>query len=178
MKKILIELHQILVERFNEGELRTLCFHLGVDYDSLPGEGKADKARELVAYLERRNRIPELVRAGKQLRPDVAWGARLEMTKEALSEFQKPLAVQLREHKTGIIVAIVGLFCVAVAVNFVYARLRKQTAVPIEPSQTVEAGPTARTALPSQTPPPTPTMTPTLTTWPLSPTSASSPPTT
>jgi hypothetical protein len=60
------------------------------------------------------------VRAGKQLRPDVAWGARLEMTKETLSEFQKPLAVQLREHKTGIIVAIVGLFCVAVGVTRLY----------------------------------------------------------
>ena len=50
-------LRQILAERFNEGELRTLCFDLGIDYENLPGQGKADKARELVAYFQRRGDI-------------------------------------------------------------------------------------------------------------------------
>jgi hypothetical protein len=54
-------LRQILAERFDEGELRTLCFDLGIEYDDLPGKGRADKARELVAYLERRDRIPDLI---------------------------------------------------------------------------------------------------------------------
>jgi hypothetical protein len=69
----LVKLRQILSRRFDEGELRTLCFDSGMDYDSLPGTGKADKARELVAYFERRERIPDLVRIGKQLRPDISW---------------------------------------------------------------------------------------------------------
>jgi predicted transcriptional regulator len=77
------KLLQVLDKCFDEGELRTLCFHLDVDYDSLPGEGKANKARELVAYLERRGRIPELVETGKQLRPDVSWENALEATGEA-----------------------------------------------------------------------------------------------
>jgi len=73
-RKYLIKLSQILSERFDEGELRSLCFHLdGVDYDSLPGEGKASKARELINYLARRNRILELVEIGKRLRPDIPW---------------------------------------------------------------------------------------------------------
>ena len=42
----LIYLHEVLRSRFSEGELRTLCFNLGLDYDSLPGSGKSDKARE------------------------------------------------------------------------------------------------------------------------------------
>jgi outer membrane protein assembly factor BamD (BamD/ComL family) len=69
----LVRLRQILDTRFNEGGLRTLCFDLSVDYDNLPDIGKANKARELVDYLERRGRLIELVEAGKQLRPDISW---------------------------------------------------------------------------------------------------------
>ncbi len=71
--RYLTQLRQILRERFDEDELRDFCFDLNVDYDSLRGEGKADKARELLCYLERRNRIPELVEIGKTARPDVSW---------------------------------------------------------------------------------------------------------
>jgi Effector-associated domain 7 len=45
------------MDRFNDSELRTLCFNLGVDYDVLQGSGKSDKARELIIYLDRRNGI-------------------------------------------------------------------------------------------------------------------------
>jgi hypothetical protein len=37
-------LHPLLVEHFNQEELRTLCFDLGVRYDDLGGEGVAAKA--------------------------------------------------------------------------------------------------------------------------------------
>jgi tetratricopeptide (TPR) repeat protein len=82
----LTQLRHILTERFDEGELRTLCFDLGVDYDSLPDRGKANKARELVAYLERRDRILELIEMGQRLRPDIgAWAqARLDEGMERL----------------------------------------------------------------------------------------------
>ena len=69
----LVALRQVLVSRFDEGELRTLCFDMGICYDDLPGQGRADRARELVAYLERRGRIPELGTVGQRLRPDVPW---------------------------------------------------------------------------------------------------------
>ncbi|MCP4591244.1 MAG: DUF4365 domain-containing protein, partial [bacterium] len=69
----LTDLRKTLAKRFSEGELRMLCFDLGVSYDDLPAQGNADKARELVSYLDRRNRIPALERIGKQLRPDIAW---------------------------------------------------------------------------------------------------------
>lgn len=72
-RKHLTELLQVLVDRFDTNELRTLCFHLGVDYEDLPGEGKTNKARDLVRYLDRRNRVPELIETVRQLRPDVAW---------------------------------------------------------------------------------------------------------
>ena len=43
----LAQLRQNLVGYYNLEELHTLCFHLGVDYDGLGGEGKESKAREL-----------------------------------------------------------------------------------------------------------------------------------
>jgi len=66
-------LRQLLIARFDEGELETLCFDLGIDYDDLAGESKADKVRELLEYLVRRNALPELVRVGKATRPDIPW---------------------------------------------------------------------------------------------------------
>jgi hypothetical protein len=69
----LSELRELLITHFDEGELRILCFDLGVDYDDLRGEGKAQKARDLIFYLERHNRIPELLKVGKQWRPDISW---------------------------------------------------------------------------------------------------------
>ena len=68
------QLRDLIVAHFNDNELRDLCFDLGVDYESLPGEGKAARARELVAYFQRRNRLAELEAACLRLRPD-AFGA-------------------------------------------------------------------------------------------------------
>jgi len=77
----LARLRQILATRFSEEDLQTLCFDLGVDYDDLPAQGKAGKARELIAYLEHRVRIPELVETGKRLRPDIPWDDLLQATR-------------------------------------------------------------------------------------------------
>ena len=51
---------KFITQHFNLEELRTLCQDLGVDFDSLPGEGKEGKARELVAYMERHSRLDDL----------------------------------------------------------------------------------------------------------------------
>ena len=48
----LIKLRRTLIRCLDENELRDLCFDLGVDYESLRGEGKAAKVRELIAHLE------------------------------------------------------------------------------------------------------------------------------
>jgi hypothetical protein len=72
------KLRQILTKNFNEGELRTLCFDLRsmepeIDYDSLPGIGKADKARELVLYFEQRGHLSVLISICRKLRPKAPW---------------------------------------------------------------------------------------------------------
>jgi hypothetical protein len=63
----------LLSAHFNREELRTLCFELDVDYDDLPAQGKTAKARELIAYLTRRDRLADLFQTGARLRPDVPW---------------------------------------------------------------------------------------------------------
>ncbi len=70
---VLTRLHNTISKHFDDEELRTLCFRLGVDYDSLRAEGKNAKARELVAHMERTGRSPELVAECRKFRPHVAW---------------------------------------------------------------------------------------------------------
>ncbi len=76
------ELRRMLDASFNEEELRTLCFDLNVNYEDLPGEGKSSKARELIAYLERRGRIRELVEYAAKMRPNRLWIEALQETED------------------------------------------------------------------------------------------------
>jgi hypothetical protein len=94
-------LRQILVAHFNDSELRDLCFDLKVDYESLPGQGKSDKARELVGYMQRHGRIYELVMLGGQCRPDINWDhVNLPNSLDGLTEYIKANIDQL-QRKLG-----------------------------------------------------------------------------
>ena len=66
-------LHELLTASFNNEEIRTLCFELGVVYDDLGGEGRSDKIRELVLYMSRLNRLDALVEVAIKQRPSVTW---------------------------------------------------------------------------------------------------------
>src|SRR5690606_13832693 len=56
---------------FSDGELRDLCMDLDIDYEELPGAAKGDKARELILYVERTGRLPELVARVVAMRPHI-----------------------------------------------------------------------------------------------------------
>ena len=71
--RLLRDLRQIFTTRYNEGELRSLCFDLGMDYGSLPGKGQSDKVIELITYFNRRKQLSELIRLAKIQRQDIAW---------------------------------------------------------------------------------------------------------
>ncbi len=66
-------LHHILDEHFSLEELKSLCFDLKIDNENLPGGTKEGKARELVVYLDRYGRVPELIKLGRRLRPNAPW---------------------------------------------------------------------------------------------------------
>ena len=76
-----VALLQQLVDRYSDDELRTLCFGLGVNYEDLPAQTRAGKAREFVAYLDRYDRIHELEQ-------------KLEATSKVKPQAQTPLQAQ------------------------------------------------------------------------------------
>jgi hypothetical protein len=69
----LATLRQMIITYFNDSELRDLCFDLQIDYESLEGQGKASKARELIAYVVRYRRTAELIAVCRRLRPEADW---------------------------------------------------------------------------------------------------------
>ncbi len=68
-----VALFEKIDRRFNDSELRDLCFRLNVDYEDVEGREKRDKARELVTMMNRHGRLPELIALAAQLRPKVKW---------------------------------------------------------------------------------------------------------
>lgn len=63
----------LITRHFNLEELRTLCFELGIPFDELGGQGLRGVARELLLYVQRRDRWPELLAALRIERPSVLW---------------------------------------------------------------------------------------------------------
>lgn len=88
----LYELGQLIDNYLEESELRTLCGDLNTDYDVLPGQGKAEKARELVRFLERRNQVPDLVDILERDHPGVPW----ELSFSPRRQIEEQLANSLR----------------------------------------------------------------------------------
>ncbi|MCA9873359.1 MAG: hypothetical protein KC441_06880 [Anaerolineales bacterium] len=73
MTPLAAQLRQMLTTYFSEDELLILCFDLNVDSESFPGEGKTRLVVELIQYMARNGRLPELIQACQQRRSQVAW---------------------------------------------------------------------------------------------------------
>jgi hypothetical protein len=69
----LVTLTDLINRYFGLADVRDLCFRFGVDHEDLGGDGKREKARELVEQMERNGRLPDLIALLKQLRPHVDW---------------------------------------------------------------------------------------------------------
>jgi hypothetical protein len=67
------QVRQTIIEHFDEEELRSLSFDIGIDYEGLPGQGKNGKARELVAHCVRHKLWRELIEVCQRLRPELEW---------------------------------------------------------------------------------------------------------
>jgi len=64
------QLRETLASRFGLEELKTLCFDLNVEAENLPPD-RAGMVRELISYMKRYNRLPELVDYIRRKRPDI-----------------------------------------------------------------------------------------------------------
>jgi FixJ family two-component response regulator len=70
-QELLYSLYLNILEHFSLSELGSLCFRVGIDFDSLSGSSKEEKTRELVQFCNRHNKIPELAKICSELRPHV-----------------------------------------------------------------------------------------------------------
>jgi hypothetical protein len=79
-------LRELITEHFGEEDLRTLCFDLGLDYDDLPGRGRPNKIRDLIAHCKHHGRLSELERACANARPSLSWSELLAQRQAAHHE--------------------------------------------------------------------------------------------
>ncbi len=58
---------------FGLEDLRDLSFNLNIDFESIPGQSKSAKARELVLYCKRRGLLLDLITELAAQRPNMVW---------------------------------------------------------------------------------------------------------
>lgn len=64
------KLYRLLTDHFSLGEIKTVAFHLQIDYENY-SDNKEDMARELILDCERRDRIDDLIKAIQHYRQDI-----------------------------------------------------------------------------------------------------------
>lgn len=72
-RQYLTELRDALLESFDAAEIQNICFKLQASYVFESNLTLRENALELIAFLERRERINELVQLVRQLRPNRIW---------------------------------------------------------------------------------------------------------
>jgi len=63
------QLYKAIASTFNLGELRTLAFDLGIDYEDLEGSSRTTKALALVQYAQRHSALNQLIDLVRRARP-------------------------------------------------------------------------------------------------------------
>jgi hypothetical protein len=66
-------LRRNMLKTLDDEELADLCFDMDIDRDSLRGENKNSRIRELILLCERNGRLPELLEHCRQMRPHIDW---------------------------------------------------------------------------------------------------------
>ncbi|MCB0034406.1 MAG: hypothetical protein KDE51_10320 [Anaerolineales bacterium] len=66
-------LHRMMVELLSLEEFKTLCFDLRFDFEALESRGKPNQMRELIDFMQRNNRLPDVVSLCKDIMPDEPW---------------------------------------------------------------------------------------------------------
>jgi hypothetical protein len=118
------QLRRLLGLCFSLGEIKTLAFDIGLDYDELGGETKTSKIRDLIIAAEREDRLETLITAAEQMRSHIHWPRRGYVPEEICpyrgllpfgeenapyffgrESFVKQLAIAIRQQE---LVAVVG----------------------------------------------------------------------
>jgi hypothetical protein len=110
MPPYLTSLRTLFTTHFSLAELQTLCFDLGIDYESIPAQAKEAWVRDLLLKVARQGRLAELVALAQQENPHVVWPPvpdNLELPQAlpaADAETQAPVVSQTVHHYHGDVV--------------------------------------------------------------------------
>lgn len=66
-----VQLHQLMTASLGLLEFQTLCFHLELDPDDFPPQGKSDKMRHLIVSMARQKQLVHLLATLEDLREDL-----------------------------------------------------------------------------------------------------------
>lgn len=72
-QSVLRALRETVLDTFNEAELKSMCFELGISFENLAGEEHAARVQEFITYLQRRGQLFSLVAYGRKHRPHTTW---------------------------------------------------------------------------------------------------------
>ncbi len=92
-------LRKAMAQAFNQEELKYLCADLGINIEDLSATGLQERIFELIQYLERRNRLPDLYRLLNEQRPEMGF---------------KPLQFPYRKRYLGGAIALLVLLLLGI----------------------------------------------------------------
>ena len=72
-----VALHRLLAQNLTQRDLAALTFEMGLDFDDLPGDLLADKARSLILVVKRHGAEAHLLAHLRRYRPDLRGPAEL-----------------------------------------------------------------------------------------------------
>jgi hypothetical protein len=82
----LVALYRELKECVNQGELRTLCFEMGVEYEDLEGETRSERVLGLVDKMNRIGRLADLLKKCREHYPRINWEETVGLPSEMAPE--------------------------------------------------------------------------------------------
>ncbi|MEM8860481.1 MAG: COR domain-containing protein [Chloroflexota bacterium] len=95
------QLQDILNTYFNEHELQEMMFNLRIDYEDLAGNSRTGTVRELIGYMQRRDRLGEVVDYIQTERPTIHFedgGFDVDISQEVSSTFEgKKIGIAIDE---------------------------------------------------------------------------------
>ena len=134
------DLRDLVNRSFDTNEMHELAFDFSLDYDDIPGRGKAAKTVELLQILARQQRVPEFIERCQQLRPRENWAPLLEAAQReplsfavempaletAVPQPTPPAAPTLLQNR-NLLIGIGALVVVAIVVAMVLLNGRSRT---------------------------------------------------
>ena len=124
MKENRSNLRNNIAKSFNLEELKSICFDLNIDFNNLTGETFTGKIESLIQYLERRERIDELVDLCSTERDNIDW--RLIQMNQDVTDIHSYVKLKLGDMFNGPSDLIVLPCATSGSVtNFVAKRLRQ-----------------------------------------------------